>query len=198
MEWQNANANPAGRWGKRTSDKAMIHSGEDGVALEHMMELVRETGADPWFTIPWNADEEYVRNFAKHVRANLPRERKVYVELGNEIWNDSFPAGIQARREGLAMGLSTNAYEAQLRRYAQKSAWMLRIWTRAFADRPSQLVRVVSSQNVSTWPSETILSYRDTAKFVDALAVAPYFGHGFFSGMPNASARDRNTVSRAL
>ena len=39
----------------------------------------------------------------------------------------------------------------------------------------------MSSQSDNSWQARNILAYKDTAKWVDALATAPYFGHSFFN-----------------
>lgn len=176
MDWQNTNANLGGNWNRRTQPGSFFHGNREGVAIEHMIELAKQAGADPWFQIPFGADEEYITRFAQLVHDRLPPERKVYVELGNEVWNYAFPVSHVARDEGLAAGLSNDAHYALIFRYAQKASKAMRIWSRVFADRPSQLVRVYGAQSVWAEMSELGLSFRDTAKNFDALATAPYFG----------------------
>jgi hypothetical protein len=177
LDWQKTNTNAGGKWALRTQPGSITHGATEGVAIEHMIALARELNADPWFMIPWNADEEYVRNFAQLVRDTLPAERKVYVELSNEVWNGSFPVAHQARDEGLAAGLSADPFYSTLMRYSQKSAWMLKIWSQVFAGQPGRLVRVVSTQHANVETAKTVLAFGDTASVVDALATAPYFGH---------------------
>jgi hypothetical protein len=127
-------------------------------------------------TVPWNADDDYIRRFALYVHDHLPADRKVYVELSNEVWNSGFPVARQAMKEGMERGLSSNSGQAQLFRYAQRSVEVLKIWEKVFAADPARLVRVVSTQDVSPWTAEQVLGFGDTARHVDALATAPYFG----------------------
>lgn len=181
MGWQNSNANAKTNWETRTQLKSQSQIGPQGVALEHMVALANEAGTDAWFSMPWNADDGYVRLFATYVRDHLKPDHKVYVELGNEVWNPGFSVSRQSEAEGLSEGLSSNPYEARLRRYAEKSTSVLKIWTEVFKDSPSRLVRVVATQHVSPWSAETVLGFKDTARYVDALATAPYFGHDTFS-----------------
>ena len=55
-------------------DRAIrIESDDDGVALEYMIALCNELEADPWFCIPHTATDEYVREFAKQVKATSSR-----------------------------------------------------------------------------------------------------------------------------
>lgn len=182
MDWQNTNANVPQTWATRTLPDAQSQTTKLGVAVEYMVALANEAGVDPWFSMPWNADEDYIRRFATYVHDNLAPGRVVYVELGNEVWNSIFPVTSQAQTEGVETGLSPNANLAMLLRYAQKSTWMHKIWTDVYKANPGQLVRIVSTQNGSQWATEQVLKYGDTAQYVDALATAPYFGYATFAG----------------
>lgn len=182
LDWSTANINPvAVSWSTRSPANVMGRGGSDGAAIENMVALANQASADPWFTIPWNADEDYVRRMAQLVHDSVPAGRRVYVELSNEVWNYQFKVAKQAETEGLAAGLSSNGFEAALRRYAEKTVWVMKIWSQVFADRPGQLVRVAATQHSNSWTAETVLGWKDTASNIDALATAPYFGHEFFS-----------------
>ena len=182
LDWQSANANAPVTWASRTTLATQYQGGTKGVAVEYMVALANQAGVDPWFTMPWNADDDYIRRFAEYVRDNLAPGRTAYVEMSNEVWNYGFRVTHQAQAEGLAEGLSANPGEAMLRRYAEKSTQMHKIWTDVFKANPARLVRVVSTQAVNSWGAETVLSFRDTAQYTDALATAPYFGWGLFDG----------------
>lgn len=175
MDWQRANANVPVTWATRQTP-ANIVLGDSGVAIEDMLALVRELGADPWFVMPWNADDAYIAGFAKATRAALPPGRHVYVEAGNEVWNLAFPVGRQALKEGRERGLGASDREAVMHRYAQRTAEVMRIWESAFADRKEALVRVLATQQVAPDTAEMALGYADTARHVDALATSAYFG----------------------
>ncbi len=175
LDWQQVNENPASRWSTRSLPEDSSQVTRKGVAIEHMVHLANEAGADPWFIMPYAADADYISRFAQYVRDNLDRDRRVYVELGNEIWNDMFSAARQARDEGVASGLGNgDPVRAQMQRYAQKSRAALKIWTDVFVEEPERLVRVLSAPNAFPDATEMILSFEDTTKWADALAVAPY------------------------
>ena len=195
LDWSNTNGNPASvTWANRsTLDKA----GTDGTALEREINLANAASSDPWFTVPYNADETYIRNMGKLVHDRLAPGRRAYFELSNEVWNYSFPVATQALNEGIAEKLSTDKYSNGLMRYAEKSIWMHKFLTTAFADNPARLVRVVSAQNDNSFSARTIMGFRDTANWVDALATAPYFGHSFYSGA-NAYATDLSKLFVSL
>lgn len=184
LDWQFTNLNRPIQWSQRQPGNAFVMQPNDGIAIERMVELANQANADPWFLMPWNADEEYVTKFAQYVHDNLRPDRKVYVELSNEVWNGGFEVWKQAEQEARTLGLGSGT-DGAARRYAQKSAWALKIWTQVFADRPSSLVRVVTTQNGSN-QGELILNFGDTGQYVDALSTAPYFGWDI-SGVPDGS-----------
>ncbi|MBI3967261.1 MAG: cellulose-binding protein [Chloroflexi bacterium] len=145
-----------------------------GAPVEIMVALANEVGADPWFTIPHLADDDYVRNFARTVKANLNPDRKVYVEHSNEVWNGFYPQARYAQARGLALGLSTNAYQAQMRYHALRSRQIFGIFEEVF--EPERLVRVLGSFAANPWTTEQMLAFGDTRAHTDAVAIAPYFG----------------------
>lgn len=178
MKWQSAvEANRPVAWATRNKPGAGSYFMNDGVPVETMVALANEVGADPWFTMPWNADEDYIANFAKFVHDNLRSGRKVYVETSNEVWNGGYPVMHQAQAEGVAEGLdaSHGVYGQAMYRYAEKTQQVMRIWSKVFAGQENRLVRVISAQNVSPFWSEKMLGYGHTADHVDALAAAPYW-----------------------
>ncbi len=177
MGWERTNENDGGlNWKDRQGPSSINYASRDGVPVEHMVALANLVGSDVWFSVPWNADDDYVRRFATLVRDQLNADRKVYVELSNEVWNWGFPVAKQAADEGRRAGLSANAQEAQQRRYAQRTIGMMKIWEQVFAAAPDRLVRVVSTQDVNPHVAELVFAFPDLARHVDALATAPYFG----------------------
>jgi hypothetical protein len=183
MDWQRTNDNVKVTWATRNQPSSILYDAMDGVPVEHMMALTNELGADPWFCMSWNADDDYIEHFARYVHDHLPAGRRVYIETSNEVWNTAFPAAKQAIAEGVAEKLSTNPGLANLYRYAEKTTEVMKIWTRVFADRPHSLVRIAASQQNVPFKSETVLGYRDTAAHVDALATSAYFGEIMHEGV---------------
>ena len=73
--------------------------------------------------------------------------------------------------------MSDNSGEAGARFYAQRTVEMGRIWKEVFgAQAKERLVVVAASQAANPNVARQILSWKETAKEVDALAIAPYFG----------------------
>jgi hypothetical protein len=176
MDWQQSNANMAGNWAQRTPPQATIQASMQGVAIEHMVTLANLAKFDPWFVLPWKSEPNYVENFARYVHDHLEPGRTAYIEVGNEIWNNDFPASRQALAEGQVRNLGKTEPEARMRRYGQRSVEVFKVWERVFADNPKRIVRILSGQNA--WPEPILyaLDFQDTAAHVDALASALYFG----------------------
>ncbi|WP_229664722.1 hypothetical protein, partial [Sphingomonas metalli] len=200
LDWSAVNGNPQNVvWSKRTRVEDLNQAMAPlGVALEYQIALANRLNAEPWFNIPWNADEDYVRRMAQLVHDGIPSNRQVYVELSNEVWNFSFGATAQAQREGLAEGLTTDAFKAVLLRHAEKTRWAMTIWKQVFADRPGQLVRVAATQNDNPWTAEVELGEAKLAADVDALAIAPYFGGDLFSPEKQKGVTDTGVLLSAL
>jgi len=177
MDWQRSNNNAPVTWATRHLPKGIDTTNADGIAIEDMIALAKQAGTDAWFNMPWNADDDYYERFARMVHDTLPADRTVYVELANEVWNLAFPVSRQAIQEGRSSNLSSNDVLAGRYRYAEKTAHVMDIWAKVYADRRGKLVRVAACQNGSGCAKQ-VLGFRDTASHVDALATAPYFGNG--------------------
>jgi hypothetical protein len=90
------------------------------------------------------------------------------------VWNNDFAQSAYAQGQGLALGLSTDPRQAQLRYQALRSRQMFDIWESVFPK--DRLVRVLSSFNIFPSVTQELLAYGDTRAHTDVLAVAPYFG----------------------
>jgi hypothetical protein len=174
MDWMNTNNNPSEVWADRplVSDATYM---VDGVPVEVLIDLSNRLDADPWFTLPHLADDNYVRQFAEMVEADLDPSLVARVEYSNEVWNGIFEQYAYAAEQGLAAGLAEVEWEAAWRWYAERSTEVHKIWIDAFAER-SRLRLVTSTQSASAGVSSVILGQGDTAEWTDELAVAPYFG----------------------
>jgi hypothetical protein len=186
MDWMATNDSPVETWADRARVDHARWSLGAGVPVEIMVELANRMAADPWFTLPHLADDDFVSNFAGLVAASLDPGLKAYVEFSNEVWNGIFAQSGWARDQGLAAGLSGDDYQAQLFFYSRRAVQVHGLFEEAFgsADR---LVRVMATQAANAWVSEQVLSFEDAYLGCDALAVAPYFG-GYLGG-PDEQAR---------
>jgi hypothetical protein len=175
LDWSTANSNLPMTWATRAlPDHQITGTWTGDQPLEDQIEIANATGADAWFTIPWNADDDYVRRMATLIRDTL--KGKAYFETGNEVWNWMFPVTTQALNEGLARNLSPNKWDNTMLRYAEKTVEQNKILTDVFKAQPSRLVRVASFQSGNAPGIDQFMAFRDTAQWIDAIADAPYFG----------------------
>lgn len=187
LDWSNANNNLPITWATRALPGTAYV--KDDQPLEDQIEIANAVGADAWFTVPWNADDDYVRRMATLIRDTL--KGKAYFETGNEVWNWMFPVATQALNEGTAKNFDTNKWYNVMFRYAERTVEQNKIITDVFKAQPARLVRVASFQSGNTFGIDQFMTFRDTAKWVDALADAPYFN---VSGL---DAPTLNTESQA-
>jgi hypothetical protein len=174
MDWSLTNDSTQSVWSARPKPSDAQWTIK-GVPVEVMVDLANRLGADAWFNIPHLADNDYVTQYARLVQQTLRSDVKAHVEYSNEVWNGQFGQAAYAQSRGLALGLSTNGYTAQILFYSKRSVEIFNIWSTEFA-APARLVRVMASQAASTWVSQQALDFQNAKLKTDALAIAPYFG----------------------
>ncbi len=145
----------------------------NGISVEFMVELANELDADPWFNMPYSADDAFVRNFATYVSQHLEADRTVYVEWANEVWN--FGYGFEAAHwvadQAASAGLDP-AY-GQWIVAGREAKRDMAIWTEVFASQSAlELVRVAAGWAAVDWVTNEIAENMDGA--FDAIAIAPY------------------------
>ncbi len=102
-----------------------------GLPVEALVELANRTGAEPWFNMPTNASDDYVRGFATYVRDNLRRDRRIHVEFSNEVWNFVFPQSRYAAARAVdELGPDVKWMEW----YGKRAAQVGMIWNRVFGE----------------------------------------------------------------
>lgn len=192
MDWQKTNNSKQVKWDGRAKKDDPTQTTDRGVALEYCLELANLLKADPWLCLPHLADDEYVREFAKLVKAKLDPARKVYVEYSNETWNTQFEQAKYCRAKGTELDLSKNPYEAHLRFSAQRSGEVFKLFEEGFGGK-DRMVRVLAAQGANPWTGTTEMDWQDAYKTADAIAIAPYFG-GFLGDLKGAD----DVVKRGL
>lgn len=175
MDWMATNDSEVRRWEDRPRVGQFGRSGY-GIAWEYMVDLCNVSGIAPWFTMPHLADDTYIRQFARHVLGFLDPRLDIYVEYSNEVWNSTFGQATYAAAQGKELGLSNDAFQAQLRFYARRTNEIIDIWRNVFGSQQHRIVGVYAAQFANDWTSETILSFEGAKERAGVLAVAPYFG----------------------
>ncbi|MFW2542744.1 calcium-binding protein [Primorskyibacter sp. 2E107] len=183
MDWMMTNGSPITTWDDRPRmDDATWTVW--GVPAEVMIRLANRIGADPWFNMPHLADDDYVRQFAALVKADLDPRLKAYVEFSNEVWNFIFPQAQWAAAEARVLwGESETGW---MQYYGLRAAQVMDIWSDVFGDETrDRLVRVAATH--TGWPGleESVLLAplaflqlgRAPQESFDAYAVTGYFGY---------------------
>ncbi len=179
MDMMDTNNSKAREW----SDWARVDDavwsggmGRTGVPVEVMVKLANTINADPWFTMPHLASDDYMRRFAAVVKEKLKPGLKVYIEYTNEAWNSIFTQNVYMVEKGTTAinNDSMNKWYKGWAYFGLRTKQMAQIWEDEFGGT-ERLVRVLGSQASRLSVSNTPLEYQDVANYIDALAIAPYF-----------------------
>ena len=176
MDWMRTNGSTQRDWADRPTPEDATYT-RAGVPVEVMVDLCNRLGAAPWFCMPHEATDDYVRRFAQLVRERLDPKLKIYVEYSNEVWNGIFEQHRYAERRAkeLQLGPPERPWEGAALFHGRRSREVFRIWEEVFGG-PARLVRVVAWQAASGayWTDGMLLGRDGTAAAADALAIAPY------------------------
>lgn len=199
MDWLNTNASDPVDWAKRPTPASMSWT-QHGIPLEIAIRLANEAHTNIWLNIPTLADDNYVRNMATLVKAQLDPGHKAYFEYSNEVWNWGFKAAHIAQHQGnLLWGKDANGDgkiddgnpaenygPGWLTWYGLRSAQMASIVRHVFTgpDR-GRAMPVLSSQTYAPGREKAVLDGVGRAKLgtvgelFDAFAITTYFGGEF-------------------
>ncbi len=195
MDWARTNdVDGEVNWNTRTRLNRATQDTPGGVAIEYMIDLCNELGADPWFCMPHTADDEYITRYAELVRDRLDPQRKVYVEWSNEVWNRRFDVYhyVEARSGGSAFSAAWFDF------WAGRLVNTFTIWERVFVGQEDRLVRVAAGQAANVWVTRNLTDRLGGQ--IDAVACAAYFGESGGSFDENTTAQDliNDALNRAI
>lgn len=189
MPWSNPRNNQSIDWADASTPETARYTGNTGVPVKTMIDLANSIEAAPWLTMPYKASDDFIKQYAKMARKHVKRDKKIYIELSNEMWNIIFPATSHAIAG--AKKLWPNAYskEADYKRkvklasnwYGKRTVEMCDIWKRVFSRYPDRVVCVIAAQSNVDWVGKEVLDCPlwlggPCASKVHAYAVGPYFG----------------------
>jgi hypothetical protein len=180
-------ANVIGSWANRTQMADAGWGGNNGVPLEADVQLANAVGADPWLSVPINADDNYITQMATLIHTSLNKSQRVYLELSNEVWNAGFPQYSYAAAQGQAMWPNGGVGPADFNRswFGMRTAQMCDIWKSVWGSDWSRVTCILGAQaaspnsateslNCSLWTGTGNAPCSGHA--ITAVAVAPYFG----------------------
>ncbi len=181
MDWAGVNTSDVREWSERVSPSSFLRTGPIGVSYEDMIALANESEKDLWITIPDGATDDHARRLAQLLLDRLDPKLRVYLELGNELWNQSFP---QAKRlVASARDDPSLTREDDFGRAGEKAAKRLVevaviVRTVFGADSP-RLIPVFAGQSANAYFTESGLRYLAShegppREHIGAIAIAPY------------------------
>ncbi len=208
MDWMQTNGSQQKEWDDRpTPDSASWAWSNEGVPVEQMVALANETGTAPWFTMPHQATDDYMAQFAAYVRDHLDPSLPVYVEFSNEVWNQLFPQYHYAQEQAEARwGSNPIGGNGGMQWYGMRTAEMSQIWKSTFDQQRDRVIAVASTQGARRGLEEAILNTpawvaeqsanpesRSARNFIDAYGIAGYFGNSL--GAPGNAQQVRSWLS---
>ena len=184
LDWMATNGSPIVTWGDRPRVDDASYT-RRGVPLEVMVELANLVGADPWFTLPHQADDDYIRRFAMQVYQTLDPALIAHAEWSNEVWNFIFPQATWAQDQAALRWGADVPQDAWMQFAGHRAAEMADIWADVFADAPDRLTRVIGVH--TGWrgletplldaPLRQAEGLPAPVDSFDAYAVSGYFGY---------------------
>ncbi len=175
------NNSSVAEWAQRTPFDAAQQTWPTGLALEYIYLLANEVGADPWINIPERASDDYVRQLARMLAANLNPERKVYIEYANEVWNPGFSAAGYAAQQGQALWPEMNETAARQGYTVRRSLEIFEIFAAEFGGA-ERLVQLLPTHTARAEYTEGLLQaladprVNPSGAAVDAITHSAYFG----------------------
>lgn len=192
-------------WEDRKPENYSHWGGALGAPYEVGIDLANQSESDLWLNVPVAASDDYVRNLAELVARELDSTRRLYIELGNELWNFAMPYALgrqyaldQARErwpgvEGTVTKYSSGEMVGELMMLYSwqgvRTAEMGEIFRTAFGSESHRVVVVLAGQvgaSLPDWPLSRYLlespvwvgeeGAEPAATHADAFAVAPYIG----------------------
>jgi hypothetical protein len=194
MDWMRTNDSVVSSWSGRAQATDVRYSTSKGVPVEVMVDLSNTTEKAPWFTMPHQATDEYVQQFATVVRDQLISSLPIYVEYSNEVWNSAFSQGDWVEGRGVIEwpGSLESRFTKRINWHGKRTAEVCEIWKSVFAAAPERVICVLASQAANSWTAQEGLScplWNEApcvSHGINAIAVAPYFG-GYLGEAGNAS-----------
>ena len=219
MDWMHANSGDTPEeWEQRVTPSYYTQGSHPGVSLEYMVRLSNEVGAEPWFSVPVNATDDYIQNFVQYVSDSFLNQS------GALLWQDVFhrfsivhikfaQRSKLLRKDhlrpdlGMYIELGNEAWHglffggqwaqqqgaaeglSQLCWYAKRSGEMARITKSVIGT--SRNLTVVAGTQASNWDAMSQLLQCQGINDTDAFGVGPYFNG--YNLLPNPDA-DLNLV----
>lgn len=181
MCWTGVNTSGPVEWSERVGPDDFLATGPGGVAYEEVIALANEAGVDLWLNVPDTASDDFAQKLATLVRDRLDPRRRLYLELGNELWNHTFPQAkrvVGAAKRDPSLTRSDDfgrAGQWSARRLAEVSA----IFRREFGGEAKRVLPILCGQSANPYFLRTGLELLekqsgDVRDVLAGIAIAPY------------------------
>jgi hypothetical protein len=186
MDWLNTNGSTRKDWSEISQPDDATWAVK-GVPVDVMIQLANEIGADPWFNMPAQASDDFVRQFATHVRDRLSPDLVAHVEYSNETWNWAFDQSHWLRAQADAEWKNSDS-DAYIQYGAMRATQVANIWDDVFGDQAATRVNnILAVQTGNEYAAEKELTApawaaADPEHFIpphtvfDSLAITTFFG----------------------
>lgn len=192
MNWTSTNGSTIKDWSQRSTPDQARCTGPSGVPWELCAQLCNQLRADMWINVPHMATDDYVERLATLLHSTLDKDRKIYVEYSNELWNFQFAqtewnkaaalAEVQAGASVLNFDGETNEYYLGWRRTARRLKEISDIFRSVFAEhaaydrvRPVLAGQIANTEVLRQGLKVCEAAYGPPRNYFYALAGAPYF-----------------------
>lgn len=188
MEWSHRSTMNDAVWGGSWRTDRLERFGK-GLPIEVQVGLSNRLAIDPWFTIPHNATDDYVKQFAAYVNRHLEEGLIPHVEYSNETWNGIFMATEYVRLKGKGMyNGKPNMYRDGLLYYAKRTREVHDLWESQYNRK---FKRVVSTYQQNDSLSDLLLGSEYLKGRIDELSTGAYF-YGCWGNEPGDKCKGLN------
>jgi hypothetical protein len=151
-----------------------------GTPISAMCKLANKMKAHAWFCMPFNLNNSAMQSYATTVKANLDSDLLAAFAIGNEIWNNIFPATFAARGRA-AKEYSIYSSNGDVNGYAWAFDRMVDALAAVYTDATAYrtVYELQAANPTSTWLEATTFSGGVSAEYpankADWIAIAPYY-----------------------
>ncbi|CAG2220349.1 unnamed protein product [Mytilus edulis] len=182
-------------WDERRKQEHHTHTGSEGAAIEHMIDLSNRIGANPWFNMPHAADDNFVTQFAKLVEKTLRNDLKIYIEYSNEVWNGIFRQTHYTQEQGVKLKLDPQSWKAGMKYYNKRSSEIMQIWKTVFGSQPDKIVPVWAWQTgYQDYTRQAIEDLGNRTRNFKAIAITGYFDCNNLAGKHAAEMLNMSNI----
>ncbi|KAK7099795.1 hypothetical protein V1264_022849 [Littorina saxatilis] len=164
-------------WATRKTTDFHSQAGEEGGAIEHLVQLVNTVGVNAWINVPHAADDDYVKQLATYVHQHIRPDLHVYVEYSNEVWNGIFRQTKYTREQGAHLFPSDEPFKQGMRYHNKRATEIANIWKSVWGSQKNRVTTVYAWQTgYQGYYDQALIDLGSRKSSFDALAITGYFG----------------------